>query len=191
MIKIEEANIIRVTKDIPWVPDPDIQIKPITEENILDGAAFNSEGELDDFRKFLKQGHKGYYGYYKGNCGLRTWIFNSKDRCVVGTEFFYDLPSNEAFSAWSKTSEDFRKKGLFTEALKFAIIDNKSKTISAYVESNNIGSLKGTEKAGFETLEKYKLYTIWKFHVKVKIYEIGKGKCFNISFGRRIKVFEK
>jgi len=185
---IEKANIIRVTKKVPWEPHSDIEIKPITEENIMDGESFNSKEEIDAFRNFLDQGHKGYYGYYQGNCGIRIWIFSSKDRCLVGDGFYYDLPSNEAFLAWSETSKDFRKKGLYTQALKFAIDDNKSKVISGYVESDNIASLKGTENAGFETVEKYKLFVFWRLHVKIKVYEIGKGKCFSFSFGRRIKV---
>jgi hypothetical protein len=188
---IGKANIIRVTKKVFLEPHNDIVIKPITEDNINDGRSFNSNEEIQAFRDFLNQGHKGYYGYYQGNCGIRIWIFNSKDRCLVGNGFYYDLPSDEAFLAWSETSKDFRKKGLYTEALKFAINDNKSKVISGYVESDNIGSLKGTENAGFETIEKYRLFSFSRLHVKIKVYEIGKGKCFNFSFGRRIKVLEK
>lgn len=188
---IEHANIIRVTKEVELDNNPDIEVRPITEENINDGLSFNSQKDIESFREFLKIGHKGYYGYYKGNCGIRTWIFKSEDRCIVGQNFSYVLPKDEAFAAWAKTNIEYRKKGLFTSALKFAILDNKDKVISAYVESKNIGSLKGTEKAGFETLEKYILISFWKFHLKIKTYQINKKNCFSISLGRKIKALEK
>ncbi len=186
MFSYEKADIIRVTGNSLYVKNDNIEIRPITLENILDGQNFNSAEELEVFAHFLEQGHKGYYAYYNGQCALRTWIFCTQDRCLVGQNFIYNLPTNEVFSGWSKTNPDFLKLGIFTAALDFAISDNDDKVVSGYVESSNIASLKGTKKVGFETIMKYHLFVIFKYGLKIKTYQLGKGKCFKPSLGRVI-----
>ncbi len=183
----EHADIIRVNNLIPYSPIELIEVKSITEENLFDGISFNSKDELEQFRVFLNEGHFGYYAYYNGQCALRTWIFTNEQRCFVGQNFIYKLPSNEYFSGWSKTHPEFRKLGLFTQALLFAINEHSDKTISGYVESDNIGSLKGTQKAGFISIFRFTLFKLWRFKIQIKTFDHKKGQIQKIKFGSAIK----
>ncbi len=187
LLTIENANIIKVINKMPYEKIQGIEFKAITPDNLEDGLSFNTKEDLDAFKRFLSLGHKGYYGYYNGNCAFRTWIFYTSDRCLVGSNFIYQIKNNEAFSAWSKTHESFLRLGIYTAALKFAIQDNPDKVIKAYVDSENIPSLKGVEKAGFKTIEKFILIKFWIIYIKMKIFELGKSKVFKISFGKFIK----
>lgn len=191
LLTVEYASIIRVHNKVVLENNPDIEIKPITEENINDGATFNSEAEIQNFRKFLKAGHKGYYGYYKGNCGIRIWTCNTEERALVGKNFLYKLPKDEAFVVWGKTSEDFRLLGLYTYALQFLILDNKDKVISGYIDPSNYKSLKGLEKVGFLIVENYTLIKFWKFHLKIKTFQLGSNFYWPLSFGYKIKPLSK
>lgn len=183
---IEKADIIRVMNKVEYVADADIRFESITLQNIMDGASFNTPEELEQFKVFLAQGHKGYYAYYKGECALRTWIFFSKDTARVGANFIYDLPANQAFSGWSMTNPQFYRLGIFTKALIYAINDNPDYTIAGYVDSDNIASLKGCYKAGFKTTERYTLYLLLGRGFKIKTYHYLAGKVFNFSLGRII-----
>lgn len=183
---IEKADIIRVMNKVEYVADADIRFESITLQNIMDGASFNTPEELEQFKVFLAQGHKGYYAYYKGECALRTWIFFSKDTARVGAHFIYDLPANQAFSGWSMTNPQFYRLGIFTKALIYAINDNPDYTIAGYVDSDNIASLKGCYKAGFKTTERYTLYLLLGRGFKIKTYHYLAGKVFNFSLGRII-----
>lgn len=184
---LEKADIIRVVNKVPYVQDADVRIEPISLQNINDGATFNAPEELEQFKVFLKQGHKGYYAYYKGECALRTWIFVTKEAARVGQNFQYDMPTNEAFSGWSLTNPNFCRLGIFTNALIYAINDNPEYTISGYVDSDNIASLKGCLKAGFITTDRYRLYVILGKGLKIKSFNYLKGKVCELSFGRLIQ----
>lgn len=188
---VEKADIIRVTKIVPFEEQINIEIRLITEENVNDGLTFNSPEEIESFKQDIIVGHKGFYAYYNGVCAFRAFFFNSGDRCLIGSNFIYDLPSDECFLAWVKTHPEYYKLGLYTSVLKYAIFDNPSKVISGYVASDNIGSLKGSAKAGFEVMERYILFVLFGRGFKVKIYEVGKGRVFKFSFGRVIKPLKK
>jgi hypothetical protein len=187
LFRKEKADIIRVNNFIPYLPQDLIEVKAINEENINDGISFNSTDELEQFRIFLNEGHFGYYAYYNGQCALRTWIFTNEQRCFVGQNFYYKLPPGEYFSGWSKTHSEFRKLGLFTQALIFAINEHSNKTISGYVESNNIGSLKGTQKAGFISVFRFTLFKFGRLKIQLKTFDHKKGKIFKILFSSKIK----
>ncbi|MCO5259303.1 MAG: hypothetical protein M9916_04090 [Crocinitomicaceae bacterium] len=185
-MRVEKADIIRVTHKVENFVDKSVVVVPITLDNVADGLNFNTPEEIEQFKYFLSIGHKGYYAYYNGVCALRTWIFVKKEQCLVGSNFIYDLPENEYFSGWSKTNPSFYKLGIFTVALDYAIKDNPDKVIAGYVASDNIGSLKGTQKVGFQTMERYNLYLVFGRGFKVKTYDCIKGKTFRLSFGRTI-----
>ncbi len=183
MVALEKADIIRVTNDVSFVPNSSIRIAPISIDNVSDGITFNTQDELNQFLVFLEEGHIGYYAYYEGECASRIWFFKREDRCRVGHNFLYRLPESEYFLGWAQTDPKFRNLGLYGHILRFGIHDNPEKTISGYVESSNIASLKGTQKAGFITVKRFILIKIWRLKLQILTYNFQKGSCLRLNIG--------
>lgn len=186
-MRVEKADIVRVVRQVEKNEDKSIIVKAMTFDNVNDGLSFNSPEEIEKFKYFLSIGHKGYYAYYNGACASRIWFFVKKEQCLVGSNFIYDLSENEYFLAWAKTHPSFLKYGLYSSALKYAILDNPNKVISGYVASDNIASLKGTKNAGFETVERYTLIMLFGRGFKIKTYDSKKGRTLRLSIGRIIQ----
>lgn len=187
-LNIEKADIVQNVRKITFEKNNKIEIKQICPENVNDGKEFNTEEEINTFKQFIKQGHIGYYAYYEGLCVCRLWILTTRDRCLVGDGFIYDLKENEHFIAWVYTHKEYRGLGLYPYILKHAVVSMPHIVFKAHTATKNKPALNAVKKAGFETAARYILILVFNRGVKIKILNSKGNQCFIPSIGRLIKM---
>lgn len=187
IIEIDNAYIIEAMNSVPLYNPNNLSVCRIQISNINDSISFNDEQTILKFKEFDKNGHLGYYCYLNDDCILRTWIFTKSDITFVGRNFIYELQSNEYFSGWSETKENSRGLGAFSYALNFIIHEQNNKRITAYVASDNIASLKGTKKIGFEIIRKFFLIKISRVKIQIEYFRFNRKPFLSIKLGHKIK----
>jgi hypothetical protein len=187
IIEIDKAYIIEAKKRLPLYNPNNLRIQRIDSSNMMDSVLFNTEDTLLKFKEFNKNGHLGYYCYLEDACILRTWIFTKSDVTFVGRNFIYELEPNEFFSGWSETKEDARGIGAFSFTLNSIIHELNDKRITAYVASDNIASLKGTKKIGFEIIRKFLLIKLSRLSIQIEYFRFNRRRFISVRFGHKIK----
>ncbi|MFT6244124.1 MAG: RimJ/RimL family protein N-acetyltransferase [Salibacteraceae bacterium] len=177
---IENAFIVEAINAMPKWHSSELRVERISKSNINDALWFNNEETLKEFERFIEIGHIGYYCYLNEVCIFRTWIFTDSNQCFVGQNFIYKLKPLEYFSAWSETASDYRGKGAFSFTLNHILNELNENHISAFIDSKNIGSIKGTKKVGFVITQKYFLFRLYRLRIQVRYYHHSKNK-FNLS----------
>src|SRR5882672_11309273 len=67
-----------------------VTIQEVTPANVTDALTFQTKMQVDTFRSFLQNGHKGYYGYLKKNrCVHRSWVVSGPEK--VDLHKFYSI----------------------------------------------------------------------------------------------------
>jgi ribosomal protein S18 acetylase RimI-like enzyme len=139
------------------VPEPKFDIREVTQENLDDAAIFQSAEYLATFKKFLSQGDCGFYAYIDDQCIHRSWLVNSG---IIKPHWSleYSLKPKQSYIHYCETSEAARGMGVYPEVLKYIRMNYKlADSFLINVESNNIPSIKGIEKAGFEKVREVKV----------------------------------
>lgn len=186
MIEIDRAVIVEVLKNPPAMSNNDLEVKPITLDNLQDAAWFNDASALESFQQFLESGHLGFYCYKDGICIFRTWIFTHSANTLVGRNFVYQLAPNEVFSGWSETAKEYRGLGAFPFTLNYIIQHYPELHISAYIAADNTASIKGVLKTGFTITRKFTLIRFWRIRVQLETFRHTHKRYFRLKFGATI-----
>jgi hypothetical protein len=187
MIEIDKAVIVEVLGSTPTISNSNLEVRPITKENLTDAAWFNDEATLDAFVHFIDSGHLGFYCYQNGVCIFRTWIFTHSANTFVGRNFVYQLAKNEVFSGWSETAQEYRGLGAFPFTLNYIIQQYPQFHISAYIAADNHASIKGVLKTGFTITRKFTLIKYWRIRLQLETFRMNKKGFFRIKIGGNIE----
>jgi hypothetical protein len=138
----------------PAVFSPDIKIKAVNESNLNDARSFQDESQLSLFRKFLKRGDKGFYGYLEGKCVHRSWVVLPPRQAEVHLFCRRPLNPDEVFIHFSETAGWARGRNIFTQVLAHIGEEFKDKHVFISVGQDNSSSIKSVRKAGFSELSR-------------------------------------
>jgi hypothetical protein len=152
----------------------------------MDSKWFNDEVTITKFKEFLKVGHIGFFCYKGDVCIFRTWIFINSDNTFVGNNFIYQLAENEVFSGWSETALNYRGLGAFSFTLNQIIHELPNLNISAYIAHDNIASIRGTEKTGFEITKRLLLIKFYRLRCKIQFAGKNNSWVFRLGFSHKI-----
>lgn len=187
LIEIDNAYIIEAMSQVHINNPNNLRVCRIEDNNVYDSISFNDKQTILKFKEFDEKGHLGYYCYLNNECILRTWIFTKSDVTFVGRNFIYELEHNEYFSGWSETKEDARGIGAFSFTLNSIIHELKDNRITAYVASDNIASLKGTKKIGFEIIRKFLLIKFGRLRIQIEYFRYNRKSFISLKLGHKIK----
>jgi hypothetical protein len=187
IIEIDNAYIIEHIKFIHLSNPLKFSVQKISLENIMDSSSFNDENTILKFKEFLMHGHMGFYCYLNQECILRLWFFNKSDVAFVGRHFLYILDNSEYFFGWSETKENSRGKGAYPFTLYTVLKELKNERVTAFISNDNLSSLNGVKKAGFEVARKFYLIKISKIKLQIEYYRMNRKLFFSIRIGHKIK----
>ena len=185
-IQIQKAVIVEVKKSVPKWTSEILRVERITLENLEDCKWFNDEFTITKFKEFLKVGHIGFFCYKGDICIFRTWILINSDNTFVGNNFIYQLAENEVFSGWSETAVQYRGFGAFSFTLNQIIYELTNLNISAYIAYDNIASIKGTEKTGFEITKRLILIKFYRLRCKIQFTTKNNRRVLRLGFSHKI-----
>ena len=146
---------------IPKKQNSPVKIVKANNNNISDILHFQEKRYLKMFKNFLSIGDIGYLGYINNKCIHRSWV--KKGEQIVRLQKFlpYKLNKNQIFIHMCETAHEARGKNIYPTVLCKIIDDFKDNyEILIAVDSKNISSIKGIEKAGFILVEKQKIKVI-------------------------------
>jgi len=139
----------------------DVDIVIANNDNISDILNFQDKRYLKIFKKFLDIGDVGYLGYINGKCIHRSWVKKGEQTVRLQKFLPYKLKNNQIFIHMCETAPEARGKNVYPSVLCKIINDFKNNyEILIAVNSKNIPSIKGIEKAGFVLAEKQKIKVI-------------------------------
>ena len=130
-----------------------IEIQRVTIGNVEDALVFQSKHQVDIFKKFLLQGDRGYYAYYKEQCIHRSWVVQQPKRISLHKFYEMTLNANEIFIQFCETAHNVRGKNIFARVLQVITKDFKEKKVLICVDEKNESSRKSVTKAGFKEIE--------------------------------------
>jgi hypothetical protein len=135
-------------------------IKKVTEENVNDASHFQSKKQVSSFRKFMKEGYTGYYGYIDGKCIHRSWVVPGPARVMLHKFLSLEIQQHEFFIEYCETAPEVRGKNIFAHVLSNIADELKGKKVFIAVDKGNNSSLRSMIKAGFGILEKKRIVVI-------------------------------
>lgn len=122
-----------------------------------------SSSDTHDFSKnrfcmLAENNEYGCYGWYTADSKKINFIeicsvFRIPDNCCVLFDFY--------------TNPKKRRQGFYSDLLKNIINNNPNQLLIVFVMKNNIASLKGVQKAGFETIGEYNHKNFKNFYKKI------------------------
>ena len=135
-------------------------IKSANKDNIKDLLYFHDIQYIKKFEKFLELGDRGYLGYFNDKCVHRSWVKSNSQVVYPHWSFPYNLNENEIYIHHSETSEVGRGQNIYPHVLTIIVEENVDKNILISTNVNNISSIKGIEKVGFEVVYSIEIFII-------------------------------
>ena len=136
--------------------------------NLTDILYFQDKIYIDIFQNFLKMGDTGYFAYIDENCIHRSWVKSNNQIVYPHWTLPYKLKDNEIFIHYCETAPEARRKNIYPHVLSHISDNFKDKKILISVNKNNLASIRGIQKVGFE--KKESVQTIVLIGIKFKRY---------------------
>jgi L-amino acid N-acyltransferase YncA len=129
------------------------EIRGVTMDSAADALSMDPPGRIEEFRRFLARGDRGYYGYVSGKVVHRSWLVKGPAIMPLWRRFgAWPVAAGEAYVHYCETSPEARGRGFYPAALSRIAHDAQAEGIRALfiaTEKDNHASRRGIEKAGF------------------------------------------
>lgn len=157
------ARVLLMVRSKELTPTSAAIISLVDSKNIQDAANFQSARQLSEFRKYIKQGHEGYYGYWEGKCVHRSWLVRGPERVSLHKFYSMEIHQNEIFIQNCETASDARGKNIFAHVLAKISQQYSEFRVLTSVDVTNMASQRSMEKAGFEPISVARIRVILGF----------------------------
>lgn len=125
------------------------KICKVTDKNVMDSQYFEAQKYAEIYKKMLKHGDIGYFGYINGICQARCWgRIQPEDYLVYGENMHMDR--NGLYLHYVETAIGARRAGLAKECVSHLIADHYDKTIYVTVDIMNEPSIHLHKGLGFK-----------------------------------------
>jgi RimJ/RimL family protein N-acetyltransferase len=157
------SNIVLtyVSNDIKDIDSP-AKISVVDYLNYKDALVYEPQNKVEQFKKFLDSGDRGYYAYIDRKWAHRSWV-------TFGPKMVYRwhnfaplmLQEDEAYIHWCETVPFARGKNVYPKILSEILKDLLKNYKKIYISTtiDNIASQKGILKAGFSEIEAVKVFS--------------------------------
>lgn len=126
-------------------------ILPITEENITDSQRFESKQYTEIYRRMLRHGDCGIYGYIDGKCACRCWgQIKPSEQYYFGEDLH--MREDGIYIHYVETAKDSRRQGIAKECLTELIDRFHNKVIYVMVDMENDASMALHKGLGFQEI---------------------------------------
>lgn len=170
-ITFYHMNIYKLNIDelLPVKLKTKLIFKPITEKNVAEVAQLRNNTRLREFKRILKQNSIGVAAYKNNQVVGYGWI--KWQNCF---DNFFFIKKNKALLASFYVDSRYRGYGIYPciiqKLISEANINYGIVNFLIGIQSNNISSIKGAKKVGFQFLRDYKLFRAFKVTIpKYKI----------------------
>ena len=120
----------------------------VTEQNIADTQRFERKEYTAVYKRMLKHGDVGYFGYIDGKCACRLWGMVSPDeKRLYGIKL--NPKGKEILVHYVETAADSRRKGIARECLTYLVHHFQGKEMCVFISIDNTASLRLHKKLGF------------------------------------------
>lgn len=138
-----------------------LKFKFITEKNVAEVAKLRNNSRLHEFKKILKQDSIGIAVYDDNQVIGYGWV--KWQKCF---DNFFFIRKNRALLASFYVDSRYRGLGIYPCIIRELIIESNKKRGTTYyligIQNNNISSIRGAKKVGFQFLKDYKLFRAFK-----------------------------
>lgn len=125
------------------------EFRLVDNNNLLDCLKFDDFTHIKTYKKMLKNGDSGQYGYLNGVCVYREWIQKSGDVIFDGCKVFA-LKDKEGQSCYNYCTPSARCNGFQSAGLAFQIKLYPEMTLYSMVLPENKVSLANFLNVGYE-----------------------------------------
>lgn len=119
-------------------------------ENLKDIFYFQDEKYFATFKHFLSIGDKGYLAYIDNRCIHRSWVKSNFQTVLFHWALPYNLQKDEIYIHYCETASNARGKNIYPHVLSSIVKEHYNKTILISTNKNNLASIVGIKKVGFE-----------------------------------------
>lgn len=155
-----DSTILLMELKNPANPQSIASIQEVTESNVEDALNFQSKGQIQTFRSFLKDGYKGYYGYMDDRCVHRSWVVQGPARVALHKFYSMAIQENEVFIQYCETAPSVRGKNIFAHVLSYIGSQWKTARVLTSVDKENSSSIRSMVKAGFVEVDRKRIRMI-------------------------------
>jgi RimJ/RimL family protein N-acetyltransferase len=144
-------------------PDIPILIEDICSDNVERVTDFREESKVAMFRRFLEKRQVGVFAVSESRVIGHGWAIVCEENKTVANGYF-KLDHGESFIHFCSVAQSCRSKGIY-QFILYSLCERlfeSQKPGKVYIdcEVNNIASIKGIEKVGFQALGRYHFYQI-------------------------------
>jgi len=148
------------------------KIVNVDYSNYKDALIYEPLHKVQQFKKFLDAGDRGYYAYFNGKWAHRSWVtFGPKvvDRWRNFAPMY--IGKDEAFIHWCETTPYARGQNIYPAVLSKIVNDIKGSYKNIYISTtiNNTSSQKGIIKAGFKEIQRIKVFSLMNVTIRKEI----------------------
>lgn len=135
-------------------PTSEVQVLPVTLQNIKDALSFQTEKQVNHFSDFLSRGDRGFYGYLNNTCVHRSWVVRGPANVLLHKFFSIAIKDTEIFIQYCETAPAARGKNIFAYVLNHIVQNFSDKRVLTSVTLQNASSRRAMEKAGFKEIDR-------------------------------------
>jgi hypothetical protein len=130
------------------------KVVPVKNDNVEDARHFQTQQQVNLFRKFLLAGDAGYYAYLDGRCVHRSWVVAHPKKAQIHKFYSFPLTPNQVFIHYCETAKEARGRNIFAAVLTYIGEVYHDKEVLMSIEHHNKSSIRSATKAGFFPIEK-------------------------------------
>lgn len=154
----------------PATIDAPVTIVPVDEQRLDDARTMDSPARIEEFRRFLARGDRGFYAYRDHRVVNRAWVIIGPGSCDLWHGYGrLVIPAGTAYVHYCETAPEARGSGIYPAVLAHVartLNQEGIATIRISTTRDNVASLRGIERAGYRIVRQVELRIMGGFGIQ-------------------------
>lgn len=147
-----------------------VTVVPVDELRVEDARTMDSPARIEDFRRFLARGDRGFYAYRDHRVVNRAWVILGPGSCDLWHGYGrLAIPAGSAYVHYCETAPDARGLGIYPAVLAHvarALNQEGIATVRISTTEDNAASLRGIARAGYRIVRHVELRILAGFGIQ-------------------------